>query len=45
MTRYFKPCMDILPVAQQRLWPELHPSIKLGMVLYGGTACAGTTGS
>lgn len=40
MTRYFKPRMDILPVAQQRLWPELHPSIKLGMVLYGGTAIA-----
>lgn len=40
MTQYFKPRMDILPVAQQRLWPELHPSIKLGLVLYGGTAIA-----
>lgn len=29
MTQYFKPCMDILPVAQQRLWPELHPSIQV----------------
>lgn len=27
MTQYFKPRMDILAVAQQRLWPELHPSI------------------
>ncbi|MHB1586355.1 MAG: nucleotidyl transferase AbiEii/AbiGii toxin family protein [Acidiferrobacteraceae bacterium] len=40
MTRYFKPRTDILPAAQQRLWPELHPSIKLGLVLYGGTAIA-----
>jgi hypothetical protein len=32
--------MDILPVAQQRFWPELHPSIQLGLVLYGGTAIA-----
>jgi hypothetical protein len=40
MTQYFKPRMDILPVPQQRLWPELQPSIKLGLVLYGGTAIA-----
>ncbi len=40
MTDYFKPRMDILPAAQQRLWPELHPSIELGLVLYGGTAIA-----
>jgi hypothetical protein len=40
MTGIFKPRMDILPVAQQRLWPELHPAIRLGMVLYGGTAIA-----
>lgn len=40
MTRYFKPIMDILPVAQQRLWPELRPAIGLGLVLYGGTAIA-----
>jgi hypothetical protein len=32
--------MDILPVAQQRLWPELRPCLKLGFVLYGGTAIA-----
>ena len=40
MSHYLKPCMDILPIAQQRLWPELRPSINLGMVLYGGTAIA-----
>jgi hypothetical protein len=40
MSDYFKPRMDILPAAQQRLWPELHPSIELGLVLYGGTAIA-----
>lgn len=40
MTGYLKPRMDILPIQQQRLWPELHPSVKLGMVLYGGTAIA-----
>ena len=27
-----------LPPAQQRLWPELRPSVGLGFVLYGGTA-------
>jgi hypothetical protein len=32
--------MDILPVAQKLLWPELQPSIQLGFVLYGGTAIA-----
>lgn len=40
MTQYFTPRMDILPAAQQRLWPELRPSIRLGLVLYGGTAIA-----
>jgi len=40
MTGYFKPRIDILPVAQQRFLPELHPSTKLGLVLYGGTAIA-----
>lgn len=40
MTQYFKPRMDILPVAQRRLWPELHPACRLGFVLYGGTAIA-----
>ena len=40
MTQYFKPRMDILPAEQQRLWPELRPSVNLGLVLYGGTAIA-----
>lgn len=40
MTQFFKPRVDILSVAQQRFWPELHPTINLGLVLYGGTAIA-----
>ena len=36
----FAPRKEILPAAQQRLWPELHPAIALGFVLYGGTAIA-----
>ncbi|MBI2605478.1 MAG: nucleotidyl transferase AbiEii/AbiGii toxin family protein [Deltaproteobacteria bacterium] len=32
--------MEILPKAQQKLWPQLKPSIDLGLVLYGGTAIA-----
>lgn len=39
MTR-FKPKMEILPPAQQCLWPELAHAQKLGFVLYGGTAIA-----
>jgi hypothetical protein len=27
-----------LPPAQRRLWPQLRPSVALGLVLYGGTA-------
>ena len=38
MIHTFKPCMDILPPAQQRLWPELHNAPNLGFTLYGGTA-------
>lgn len=40
MTRKFKPCMDILPPAQKRLWPELSNAPNLGFTLYGGTAIA-----
>lgn len=40
MTGRFKPRMDILPPAQQRLWPELRPAATLGFALYGGTAIA-----
>ncbi|OGB76655.1 MAG: hypothetical protein A2496_06685 [Burkholderiales bacterium RIFOXYC12_FULL_60_6] len=32
--------MEVLPPAQQRLWPELRPAPALGFVLYGGTAIA-----
>jgi hypothetical protein len=32
--------MEILPPAQKRLWPELRPAARLGLVLYGGTAVA-----
>jgi len=40
MSRRFGPRMDILPEAQQRLWPELKAAMALGFVLYGGTAIA-----
>jgi len=40
MRAYFKARMDILPPAQQRLWPELRPAAGLGFALYGGTAIA-----
>lgn len=34
------PRMEILPAAQQQLWPLLQPLADLGFVLYGGTATA-----
>lgn len=40
MTSQLEPRFEILPPAQQRLWPELHRSLELGFVLYGGTALA-----
>ncbi|MBW4048961.1 MAG: nucleotidyl transferase AbiEii/AbiGii toxin family protein [Proteobacteria bacterium] len=40
MTGKFKPCMDMLPPAQKRLWPELKNAPSLGFTLYGGTAIA-----
>jgi hypothetical protein len=40
MSGIFKPRMEILPPAQQRLWPELKSAAELGFVLYGGTAIA-----
>jgi hypothetical protein len=40
VTRQFKPCIDILPPAQLRLWPELRNAQALGFTLYGGTAIA-----
>lgn len=40
MSGVFKPRMDILPLSQRQLWPELRSTDKLGFVLYGGTAIA-----
>lgn len=40
MTGTFKPCIDILPPAQKRLWPQLKHIPNLGFTLYGGTAVA-----
>lgn len=40
MIAAFKPCVEILPPAQQRLWTELRPAAGLGFALYGGTAIA-----
>lgn len=40
MTGKFKPCTDILPPAQKRLWPELTNAQHLGFTLYGGTGIA-----
>lgn len=40
MIRSFKPRMEVLPPAQQRLWAALRPAQELGLVLYGGTAIA-----
>lgn len=36
----FQPRLDILPTAQRSLWPNLHPTQRLGFVLYGDTAIA-----
>ncbi len=36
----FRPRMEVLPLAQQKLWPELRKAAELGFVLYGGTAIA-----
>ena len=30
--------MEILPLYQRQLWRELEPTVRLGLVLYGGTA-------
>ena len=40
MTGIFKPHMEILPPAQQRLWSKLSAATGLGFALYGGTAIA-----
>jgi hypothetical protein len=36
----FEPHWEALPAEQRAIWPELGASIKLGFVLYGGTAVA-----
>lgn len=40
MTHTFTPRLDVLPPAQQALWPRLRAAAGLGFVLYGGTAIA-----
>lgn len=40
MTDVFIPRLEVLPLAQQKLWPLLEPAAELGFVLYGGTAIA-----
>ncbi len=40
MSRKFKPRVDVLPPAQQHLWPELRRVPDLVFTLYGGTAIA-----
>jgi hypothetical protein len=40
MSGMFKPRIEILPAAQQRLWRELGAVASMGFVLYGGTAIA-----
>ncbi len=36
----FSPRLEILPPAQRKLWSDLAPASRLGLVLYGGTAVA-----
>lgn len=40
MTARLVPRMEILPPAQQHLWPALRGMVEHGFVLYGGTAIA-----
>lgn len=40
MTGIFLPRREMLPPAQQQLWPSLSATTELGFVLYGGTAIA-----
>jgi hypothetical protein len=39
MSNVFSPRLDILPITQQRLWPELAQTPDY-FILYGGTAIA-----
>lgn len=36
----FKPHLKVLPQPQREIWPFLASTVKLGLVLYGGTAVA-----
>ena len=36
----FEPHWEALPGPQRSIWPQLAPALKLGLVLYGGTAVA-----
>ena len=40
MPERFDPKINILPKAQQEIWPLLAPALGLSFVLYGGTAIA-----
>jgi hypothetical protein len=40
MPDQFDPRLEILPLAQQEIWPQLASAPKLSFVLYGGTAVA-----
>lgn len=40
MPEWLDPKVEILPKAQQEIWPLLSPAAKLSFVLYGGTAVA-----
>ena len=38
--RCFRPHLEVLPAAQQEIWPRLQAFAQLSLVLYGGTAVA-----
>ena len=40
MSDPFDPRIEILPMAQREIWPQLAPAPDLSFVLYGGTAVA-----
>lgn len=40
MPKRFNPKIEILPSAQQEIWPQLTPAVEASFVLYGGTAIA-----
>lgn len=40
MPDHFEPKTEVLPKAQQEIWPLLSPAPRLSFVLYGGTAVA-----